>query len=79
MYEASYEPLGRCEEEVQVPYLKLIDVGRKLVAFNTNGSLTSQTIGFLVNFLLPKRQVWMTRNGERVKTIVLAGSAEIHH
>lgn len=64
MYEASYESIGWYEEENHVPYLKLIDVGRKMVAFNTNGFLTTQTMEYLVNFHLTERQIWLTRNGE---------------
>lgn len=64
MYEASYESIGQYEEENQLPYLKLIDVGQKLVAFNTVGFLTAQAMEFLVNFHLAERQIWMTRNGE---------------
>lgn len=64
MYETTYESLGEYEESLGVSYLKLIDVGRKLVAFNINGFLAAQTIEFLVNFHLAERQIWMTRNGE---------------
>ncbi|KAK5082616.1 6-phosphofructo-2-kinase [Exophiala xenobiotica] len=64
MYETSYESLGDYEESLGVSYLKLIDVGRKLVAFNINGFLAAQTIEFLVNFHLSERQIWITRNGE---------------
>lgn len=64
MYEASYQPLGKYEEVLGIPYLKLIDVGRKMTAFNTNGFLTTQAMEFLMNFHLTKRQIWMTRNGQ---------------
>lgn len=64
MYEASYQTIGEWEETLSIPYVKLVDVGRKMIAFNTNGFLTTQAIEFLMNFHLTKRQIWMTRNGQ---------------
>lgn len=64
MYEVSYEALGPYEESVGLAYLTLIDVGRKLIAFNTDGFLTAQAMEFLSNFHLTERQIWLTRNGE---------------
>lgn len=42
----------------------MIDVGQKVVSFNVQGFLASQTVYFLLNFNLCERQIWLTRHGE---------------
>jgi 6-phosphofructo-2-kinase len=64
LYEKSYVPLGPFEEEHSIPYLKLIDVGRKVIAYEINGFLSTQVVEYLMNFNLSERQIWITRNGE---------------
>lgn len=64
-YEKAYETID--EEEEQIPgfqYVKMIDVGKKVVSFNIQGFLSSQTVYFLLNFNLCERQIWLTRHGE---------------
>ncbi|KAL6449643.1 PFK26 6-phosphofructo-2-kinase 1 [Candida maltosa Xu316] len=64
-YEKAYETID--DEEEQIPnfqYVKMIDVGKKVVSFNIKGFLASQTIYFLLNFNLCERQIWITRHGE---------------
>lgn len=64
-YEKAYESID--EEEEQIPgfqYVKMIDVGKKVVSFNIQGFLSSQTVYFLLNFNLCERQIWLTRHGE---------------
>jgi 6-phosphofructo-2-kinase len=64
LYEKSYVPLGPFEEKHSIPYLKLIDVGRKVIAYEINGFLSTQIVEYLMNFNLSERQIWITRNGE---------------
>lgn len=64
LYEKSYIPLGRYEEEHNIPYVQMIDVGRKIVSHQTNGFLSSQVVYYLLNFNLSPRQIWITRHGE---------------
>lgn len=69
-YEKAYETID--EEEEKVPgfqYVKMVDVGKKLVAFNTSGFLALQTIFYLLNFNLTSRQVWVTRHGESTDNV----------
>ncbi|KAG5421322.1 PFK26 [Candida metapsilosis] len=64
-YEKAYESID--EEEEKIPgfqYVKMIDVGKKVVSFNIQGFLSSQTVYFLLNFNLCERQIWLTRHGE---------------
>ena len=64
-YEKAYETID--EEEEKIPgyqYIKMIDVGKKVVSYNIQGFLSSQTVYFLLNFNLCERQIWITRHGE---------------
>ncbi|KAK9457963.1 6-phosphofructo-2-kinase-domain-containing protein [Dipodascopsis uninucleata] len=64
-YEKTYETIGDEEEEIEgFQYVKMINVGRKVVAYNTQGFLAGQAVFFLLNFNLAERQIWLTRHGE---------------
>ena len=64
LYEKTYVPLGEFEEQMGIPYIQMIDVGRKMVSHRTNGFLSSQVVYYLLNFNLSPRQIWITRHGE---------------
>jgi 6-phosphofructo-2-kinase len=68
-YERAYQPLGDYEEEFNMPYCSLIDVGRKMVSFNVNGFLSIQTVTYLMNFNLAPRQIWLSRHGESMDNV----------
>lgn len=64
-YEKAYETIDESEEAIPgFQYVKMIDVGKKVVSYNVQGFLASQTIYFLLNFNLCERQIWITRHGE---------------
>ncbi|ODV90104.1 hypothetical protein CANCADRAFT_31162 [Tortispora caseinolytica NRRL Y-17796] len=64
-YEKVYEPIGEAEENIEgFQFIKMIDVGKKVVAYNIQGFLAAQTVFFLLNFNLQPRQIWITRHGE---------------
>ncbi|TVY92805.1 6-phosphofructo-2-kinase [Lachnellula willkommii] len=62
-YESAYVPLGAYEEEHNMQYIKMIDVGRKAVHFQLQGFLTSGIASYLSTFNLSPRQIWITRHG----------------
>lgn len=66
LYEKSYVPLGEYEEQNDMAYVQMIDVGRKVVAHQTTGFLSSQVVYYLLNFNLSPRQIWITRHGESI-------------
>lgn len=69
-YESAYETIDESEEALEgFQYVKMIDVGKKVVSFNIQGFLASQTIYFLLNFNLCERQIWLTRHGESVDNL----------
>lgn len=65
-YEKAYQTVEDSEEKDMqgFQYVKMIDVGRKVVCFNIQGFLAGQVVFFLFNFNLLERQIWITRHGE---------------
>lgn len=70
-YEKVYEPIGEYEEQNantngqgSIQYVKMINVGKKIITYNIQGFLASQTIYFLLNFNLSARLICITRHGE---------------
>ncbi|KAI8373916.1 6-phosphofructo-2-kinase-domain-containing protein [Blakeslea trispora] len=63
-YERAYEPVGQWEEDHDIQYCKLINVGKKVIAHNISGYLSGQCIFYLMNFNLAERQIFVTRHGE---------------
>jgi 6-phosphofructo-2-kinase len=64
IYEKNYIPLGDYEEENNMPYVKMIDVGRKMISHQVRGFLAGQAVYYLLNFNLSPRMIWITRHGE---------------
>lgn len=69
-YEKAYETIDEEEEKTKgFQYVKMINVGRKIVSYNCQGFLASQTVYFLLNFNLCERQIWITRHGESIDNL----------
>lgn len=66
LYAKSYVPLGDYEEKNNMPYVQMIDVGRKVISHQVKGFLSAQAVYYLLNFNLAPRQIWITRHGESV-------------
>ncbi|KAI8399472.1 Histidine phosphatase superfamily (branch 1) [Nakaseomyces glabratus] len=75
-YIKAYEPI---EDEEDIQYIKMIDVGKKVIANKIQGFLASQTVYYLLNFNLKERQIWITRNGESEDNVLgkLGGDSHI--
>ena len=69
MYQKNYVPLGDYEERNSMPYIQMIDVGRKIISHQIKGFLSAQTNYYLLNFNLAPRQIWITRHGESVDNV----------
>lgn len=63
VYEKAYVPLGEYEEKNNMPYIQMIDVGRKIISHQIRGFLSAQANYYLLNFNLAPRQIWITRHG----------------
>lgn len=59
-YEAAYEEAQSDEGS----FIKLIDVGRQIVAHDIHGYLPARLVFFLLNIHIKNRQIWLTRHGE---------------
>jgi broad specificity phosphatase PhoE/predicted kinase len=59
-YEEAYETVG--DEEGS--YIKVIDVGDKVIAHQIEGYLPSRVVSFLLNAHIEPRSIWITRHGE---------------
>lgn len=69
MYEKAYVPLGDYEEHHNMPYIQMIDVGRKFVSHQIRGFLPIILSTYLLNFNLAPRQIWLTRHGESMDNV----------
>ncbi|KAH3667230.1 hypothetical protein OGAPHI_002879 [Ogataea philodendri] len=69
-YESVYETIDDEEEKNKdFQYVKMIDVGRKVIACNIKGFLASQIIYYFLNFNLGARQIFITRHGESMDNV----------
>jgi 6-phosphofructo-2-kinase len=69
MYEKKYVALGDYEEHNNMPYIQMIDVGRKFVSHQIRGFLQIILSTYLLNFNLAPRQIWLTRHGESMDNV----------
>ncbi len=60
LYERNYDPV----DDEDRSYIKLIDVGRKVVVNRMNGYLGARLMFFLMNVHPTRRKIWLTRHGE---------------
>ncbi|OCL02494.1 bifunctional 6-phosphofructo-2-kinase/fructose-2,6-bisphosphate 2-phosphatase [Glonium stellatum] len=69
IYERNYVPLGDYEEDNNMPYVKMVDVGRKVISHQIRGFLSAQAVYYLLNFNLAPRIIWVTRHGESLDNV----------
>ncbi|KAJ3045482.1 hypothetical protein HDV00_009135 [Rhizophlyctis rosea] len=63
-YEKAYETINDDEEKLDFSYVKLIDVGKKVIAHAVHGYLASQCVFYLMQMHIKERTIWLTRHGE---------------
>lgn len=68
-YESAYVPLGEFEEKNGMQYIKMIDVGRKVIHYRLQGFLATGIASYLSTFNLSPRQIWITRHGESMDNL----------
>lgn len=69
-YESAYVPLGKFEEDNNIQYIRMIDVGRLIIQHRLQGFLASGIQSFLSTFHLSPRQIWITRHGRSEDNLV---------
>jgi 6-phosphofructo-2-kinase len=79
IYERNYTPIGDYEEENNMPYIQMIDVGRKVISHQIRGFLSAQAVYYLLNFNLAPRMIWITRHGESWDNVMgkIGGDADL--
>jgi len=63
-YEKIYETLAEEEEARDVSYVKIINIGKKVITNNIHGYLQSHCVFYLMQLNIKKRTIWVTRHGE---------------
>mmetsp|Transcript_92206 Transcript_92206/g.192804 ORF Transcript_92206/g.192804 Transcript_92206/m.192804 type:complete len:599 (-) Transcript_92206:103-1899(-) len=63
-YEKRYETIGDDELGGQMAYIKLFNVGQKVVMHHCSGYLVSQIGFYLSNIHIQPRSIWLTRHAE---------------
>ncbi|KAJ8604220.1 hypothetical protein CTAYLR_009774 [Chrysophaeum taylorii] len=66
-YEKRYETIEDDEGDGSVSYIKIIDVGEKMVARKCSGYLTSQISFFLGNIHITPRKIWLALHAETLE------------
>ncbi|KAH9882728.1 hypothetical protein J1614_000093 [Plenodomus biglobosus] len=79
IYEKNYVPIGDYEEDNNMPYVKMVDVGRKMISHQIKGFLAGQAVYYLLNFNLAPRMIWITRHGESMDNVAgkIGGDSEL--
>ncbi|KAJ3055301.1 hypothetical protein HK097_010958 [Rhizophlyctis rosea] len=65
-YKAAYQTINEDEERDDISFIKLIDVGKKVIAHSVHGYLASQCVFYLMQMHIKERTIWLTRHGESV-------------
>ncbi|KAJ1919794.1 Fructose-2,6-bisphosphatase [Tieghemiomyces parasiticus] len=68
-YERAYQTIGPWEERREAQYCKIINVGKKIIAYNVQGYVAGQCVFYLMNMNLARRQIWITRHGESLDNL----------
>lgn len=63
-YERVYQTISDREEEAGMSYIKIMNVGRKIIAHGMHGFLPSQCVFYLMQIHIKPRVLWLTRHGE---------------
>ena len=63
-YEKVYEPIDDDEDSGNISYVKLINVGQKIIARNCTGYLPSQVSFYLQNVHIHPRKIYLSLNSE---------------
>lgn len=69
IYEKNYAPIGDYEEKMNMPYVQMVDVGRKVITHQIRGFLSAQAVYYLLNFNLAPRMIWISRHGESLDNV----------
>lgn len=63
-YAKVYVSLDQDGDEDDMSYIKLVDVGRRIIANRLQGHMSGRLLHFLSNLHITPRPIWLTRHGE---------------
>jgi 6-phosphofructo-2-kinase len=63
-YEKAYETIDQQEENEGLSYIKIINIGKKVITHNIKGYLQSHCVFYLMQMNIKDRTIWLTRHGE---------------
>ncbi|KAI9099236.1 6-phosphofructo-2-kinase 1 [Phlyctochytrium arcticum] len=64
-YERAYETIDEeAEDRGDLGFIKLVNVGKTIIAHNVHGYLESQCVFYLMQMHIRPRTIWLTRHGE---------------
>lgn len=72
-YEKVYEEIEDDEDNFNIAYIKLINVGQKMVTRNCTGYLPSQVAFYLQNVHIGQRKIYLSLNSENMDLVEEAG------
>eukprot|EP00596_Hydrurales_sp_CCMP1899_P002324 CAMPEP_0119034630 /NCGR_PEP_ID=MMETSP1177-20130426/1631_1 /TAXON_ID=2985 /ORGANISM="Ochromonas sp, Strain CCMP1899" /LENGTH=279 /DNA_ID=CAMNT_0006992199 /DNA_START=511 /DNA_END=1351 /DNA_ORIENTATION=+ len=72
-YEKVYQPIEDKEDNNRISYIKLINVGQKVISRNCNGYLPSQVAFYLQNVHIQPRSIYLSLNAENLEVLENAG------
>jgi broad specificity phosphatase PhoE/predicted kinase len=74
-YERVYEPV----EDDESAYIKIVDVGQKVVLNKVPGYLPGRLVPLLINLHITPRPIWLTRHGESAFNVlgIIGGDADL--
>jgi broad specificity phosphatase PhoE len=74
-YERIYEPI----DDTDGSYIKIIDVGRKVVLNRVAGQLPGRLVPLIINLHIIPRPIWLTRHGESAFNVlgIIGGDADL--
>ncbi|KAK5120245.1 Fructose-2,6-bisphosphatase [Meristemomyces frigidus] len=77
MYERVYETLD--EDETDLTYCKIIDVGSKVIINRIQDYLQSRVVYYLMNLHIKPRSIWISRHGESMYNLSgqIGGDADL--
>ncbi|KAK3711583.1 Fructose-2,6-bisphosphatase [Vermiconidia calcicola] len=79
MYEKVYETID--EDESDLTYCKLIDVGSQVIINRIRDYLQSRVVYYLMNLHIKPRSIWISRHGESMYNLSgqIGGDADLSH
>jgi broad specificity phosphatase PhoE/predicted kinase len=75
---AHYADAYEQTDESEGPFVKIIDVGRKMVLHRIQGYLLARLVHFLLNVQVQPQRMWLTRHGESEYNVLARIGGDAH-